>query len=217
MGSGTALRRAEAPVRGDGGASVFCCHAIIRPGLIVGSYDPSGRFTYWPIRIARGCTVLAPAPPDRQLQFIDVRDLGDWIVRLAEGRTCGTYNAAGPMPTVTFGQLLDACRETAGHETDLVWVDERFLLERGVVPWMELPLWTPEEDAAYQQGEVSKALAAGLHLRPGIETVRDTLEWASRAGAELVTRGGFREQGCPPLASASFFRLGQAYAPTCLD
>jgi 2'-hydroxyisoflavone reductase len=170
-------------------------HAVIRPGLIVGPHDPSGRFTYWPIRIARGGAVLAPAPPDRQVQFIDVRDLADWIVRLAEVRARGTYNAAGPTPALTFGQLLNACREPSGRHADLVWVDERFLLDRGVVPWMELPLWLPEEHAAYQQGDVSKAVAAGLRFRPVVETVRDTLEWAYEAGAGLVTPGEFHAAG----------------------
>jgi 2'-hydroxyisoflavone reductase len=173
-------------------------HAVIRPGLIVGPHDPSGRFTYWPLRIASGGAVLAPAPPERQVQFIDVRDLGDWIMRLAEERTNGTYNAAGPNPATNFGQLLDACRGVARSDAEIVWVDEPFLLERGVVPWMELPLWLPGQNAAYQQGDVSKALAAGLRLRPVVETLRDTLEWAYQAGADLITPGEFHDAGMAP-------------------
>jgi len=169
---------------------------------------------YWPIRIARGGPVLAPTPPDRQVQFIDVRDLADWIVRLAEVRAGGTYNAAGPTPALTFGQLLNACREPSGGHAHLVWVDERFLLDRGVVPWMELPLWLPEERAAYQQGDVSKAVAAALRFRPVVETVRDTLEWAYEAGADLVTPGEVLTQGWPPPASESFWRPGRTHAPS---
>jgi len=170
-------------------------YAVLRPGLIVGPHDPSGRFTYWPLRFARGGTVLAPAPPDRQVQFIDVRDLGDWIVLLAEKGLCGTYNAAGPSPALNFGQLLNACREVAKSDAEIVWVDEPFLLQQGVIPWSELPLWLPEPNAAYQQGDVSKALAAGLRLRPIAETLRDTLEWAYETGADLVTSGELRDAG----------------------
>jgi 2'-hydroxyisoflavone reductase len=96
---------------------------------------------------------------------------------------------------MTFGQLLSVCREASGRHTDLVWVDERFLLDHGVVPWMELPLWLPEERATYQQGDVSNAVAAGLRFRPVVETVRDTLEWAHEVGADLVTPGEFHDAG----------------------
>ncbi|MDQ6948130.1 MAG: hypothetical protein M3256_18140 [Actinomycetota bacterium] len=116
-------------------------------------------------------------------------------MRLAEVRAGGTYNAVGPTPALTFGQLVTACREPLGRHADLVWVDERFLLDRGVVPWMELPLWLPEERAGYQPGDVSKAVGAGLRFRPVVETVRDTLEWAYESGADLVTAGEFHDAG----------------------
>jgi len=92
--------------------------------------------------------------------------------------------------------------------------EQRFLLDRGVVPWMELPLWLPEERAAYQQGDVSKAVAAALRFRPVVETVRDTLEWAYEAGADLVTPGEVLTQGWPPPASESFWRPGRTHAPS---
>jgi 2'-hydroxyisoflavone reductase len=154
---------------------------VIRPGLIVGPHDPTGRFTYWPHRFARGGEVLAPRRPDRQVQFVDVRDLADWTMRMAEARTDGAFNATGPVPPMTMGGLLEACREATGAESSIVWVDEAFLLQHEVGPWMELPLWLPEADQDYarmMEADVSKAVAVGLAFRPLVETIRATLEQA---------------------------------------
>jgi 2'-hydroxyisoflavone reductase len=149
---------------------------VVRPGLIVGPHDPTDRFTYWPRRIARGGDVLAPAPPDAPVQFIDVRDLGAWIVRATEQDLSGTYNATG-VPT-TFAELIEACVEVARSDARITWVSPEVLLEAGVGEWMELPLWLASpEFAAMQQADVSSARAAGLTFRPLEETVRDTLAW----------------------------------------
>ena len=118
----------------------------VRAGLIVGPFDYSDRFTYWPRRVAEGGEVLAPGRPDRQLQFVDVRDLADWIVRMAEARRAGTYNATGPDYVLTMERLLEECRATTGSDARFVWIDDRFLLEAGLTPWAEVPLWIPEED-----------------------------------------------------------------------
>ena len=151
---------------------------VVRPGLIVGPRDPTGRFTYWPHRIARGGDVLAPGDPARRVQFIDARDLGAWIVRLAEERVSGTYNATGPEPPVTMEELLDACRDATGSGASFVWVDDGFLLAEGVGEWMELPLWAPSAPGIFS-ADVSRALAAGLTFRPLAETVRAALEEAA--------------------------------------
>jgi 2'-hydroxyisoflavone reductase len=151
---------------------------VIRPGLIVGPHDPTDRFTYWPRRVAEGGDVLAPAPPDRPLQFIDVRDLGEWSVRLIEERASGVFNATGPDRLLTMGELLDESVRVTGSGARPVWVDEAFLLEQGVGPWMELPLWIPAgEMGAMMEADISRAVAAGLTFRPITETVRATLEW----------------------------------------
>ena len=148
---------------------------IVRPGLIVGPHDPTDRFTYWPRRIAKGGRVLAPAPPDAPVQFIDVRDLGAWIVHAAESRLEGIYNATGE--TLTFERFLEECRRVAG-DAQIVWVDAERLVEAGVGEWMELPLWGAAPAAsAMQRADVSKAVAAGLRFRPLAETIRDTLAW----------------------------------------
>jgi len=152
---------------------------VIRPGLIVGPEDPTGRFTYWPLRVARGGDVLAPGDPERQVQLIDARDLAAWILDLAERGASGTYNATGPAERLTMGGLLEACRSVAGTDARFVWAEEEFLVARGVEPWMELPLWLAgEEWAGMLAVQIGTALETGLTFRPLAETVRDTLEWA---------------------------------------
>jgi 2'-hydroxyisoflavone reductase len=149
---------------------------VVRPGLIVGPHDPTDRFTYWPRRIAAGGEVLAPAPPEAPVQFIDARDLGAWIVHATEQSLRGTYNATGE--SITFGRLTDTCRRVSGSDAEITWVPSSRLVEAGVGEWMELPLWiaTPEF-AAMQQADVSKARAEGLTFRPLEDTIRDTLAW----------------------------------------
>jgi 2'-hydroxyisoflavone reductase len=148
---------------------------IVRPGLIVGPHDPTGRFTYWPHRVARGGEILAPKPPESQVQFIDVRDLGEWVVHLCEQRVAGPFNATNR--DVTWEALLDTCREVAGSDAKFVWVDEEFLIEQEVGQWMELPMWL-HEDVGIHATDVSRAVEAGLTFRPLAETIRGTLEHA---------------------------------------
>jgi nucleoside-diphosphate-sugar epimerase len=153
--------------------------AIVRPGLIVGPSDPTGRFTYWPHRIARGGEVLAPAPSDQPTQFVDVRDLGEWIVSICERRDGGTFNATHPGRS--WGELLDACRAVAGTDATVTWVSRDFLVANEVGQWMELPLWIDGDDpqaAYFDRVDVSRAIAAGLSFRPLEETVRGALEQA---------------------------------------
>jgi 2'-hydroxyisoflavone reductase len=152
--------------------------AILRPGLIVGPYDPTNRFAYWPRRIAMGGDVLAPAPPEAAVQVIDARDLAAFALDLLEREVGGTYDVVAPAGTLTLGGVLETCRAVSASDARLVWVDAAFLLERGVEPWTELPLWTPgPEHAGFQRGDVSRALAAGLRVRPLAATAADTLAW----------------------------------------
>ena len=149
---------------------------IVRPGLIVGPWDPTGRFTYWPERLADGGRVLAPAPPEGSAQVIDARDLAAWLVSGAEDWRSGTYNAIDA-PT-TRRVLVETCREAAASEAEIVWVDPAFLLEHDVGEWMELPLWLASPDyAGMLSVDAAPAFAAGLATRPLADTVRDTLAW----------------------------------------
>jgi 2'-hydroxyisoflavone reductase len=162
---------------------------IPRPGLIVGPWDPTGRFTYWPERFADGGRVLAPAPPDADAQVIDARDLALWIVRAAESGLAGTFNAVDrPVPRAT---LIETCRRIADVNAEIVWVEGAFLAEHEVGEWMELPLWLI--DPAYAgmlSVDPSAAFAAGLEPRPLEDTVRDTLAWIQAGEAPGETPAG---------------------------
>jgi 2'-hydroxyisoflavone reductase len=164
--------------------------SIVRPGLIVGPYDPTDRFTYWVRRVADGGEVLAPGRPERVTQVIDVRDLASFLLDLAEGLQGGVYNATGePVP---MGTVLDGCRQTSGADAELTWVDETFLREHEVQPWSDLPAWLPGEDPEYthfMSVSVQRAVHAGLRFRPLPETVRDTLAWRRAHGPTEATAG----------------------------
>jgi 2'-hydroxyisoflavone reductase len=162
---------------------------VPRPGLIVGPWDPTGRFTYWPERFADGGRVLAPAPPEADAQVIDARDLADWIVRAAEQGLAGTYNAVDR--PVSRSTLVETCRRVAGVDAEVVWVDGAFLAEHEVGEWMELPLWLIDPAfAGMLSVDPAAAFAAGLAPRPLEETVRDTLAWIAAGDAPTETPGG---------------------------
>ena len=161
--------------------------AIVRPGLIVGPHDPTGRFTYWPHRIARGGDVLAPGPPEETVTLIDVRDLGEWIVHLCEAQTEGVFNA---IDRTTWGELLEACVRAAGSDARLVWIRSDWLAEQGVGEWMELPLWiSSEEMRGLHHVENARAVAAGLTFRPLVQTALATL-----AEAETTDEAGMKPE-----------------------
>jgi 2'-hydroxyisoflavone reductase len=166
---------------------------IVRPGLIVGPYDPTDRFTYWPYRVSRGGQVLAPGQPASRVQFIDVRDLAGWIVRLVEARATGVYNATGPAAPLTMGELLQMCKAVSGSDAAFTWVPADFLISQGVSPWADMPMWLPETDpstAGFQAVSVDKAIAAGLAFRPLSDTVAATLDWLKERPADKPWRAG---------------------------
>jgi 2'-hydroxyisoflavone reductase len=153
---------------------------IVRPGLIVGPGDDSCRFTYWPVRIARGGKVLAPRAPkpgDVRVQFIDVRDLAAFQLKLIEDGHNGTYIANGPEGPLTMEEMLAGIKATVSNPVEFEWIDDAWLLEQQVQPWMGLPLWIPQDPSTAGAGRanLSKAFAHGLRCRPLAETARDTI------------------------------------------
>jgi 2'-hydroxyisoflavone reductase len=163
---------------------------IVRPGLIVGPHDPTDRFTYWPVRVARGGSVAAPGRPSRMVQFIDVRDLGDWIVRLVQNDVRGVFNATGaPLP---MSQLLETCREVVVSDARFEWIDEAVLEREKVIAWKDMPLWIPESPhaAAFMNIPTQRALATGLASRPLRSTIADTLAWARTRAATHAWKAG---------------------------
>lgn len=157
---------------------------IVRPGLIVGPYDYTDRFTYWVERVARGNEVgevLAPGRPDRYLQFIDARDLAEWTVTMIERQQTGIYNANSLPRTFTMESVLEECKTVSGSDASFTWVSDDFLLQEKVAAWSEMPFWLPEEAATHMRGFMfigcDKAVRAGLTFRPLKETIRDILTW----------------------------------------
>jgi 2'-hydroxyisoflavone reductase len=177
-----------------GAAKVACEQAvgeeafICRAGLIVGPEDPTGRFTYWSARLARGGDVLAPGTPGDPVQFIDVRDLAQWIVHAAEAGLTGIYDGIGPPRT--RGELLDDCAAALGSSCTFTWIDRAFLEQQDVRRWAgprSLPLWLPLPDfAGFATRDTTPARQAGLTVRPLSETARETLDWLRRSSGPVV-------------------------------
>jgi 2'-hydroxyisoflavone reductase len=168
--------------------------ARVRAGLIVGPYDPTDRFTYWPRRIAAGGDVLGPGEPGAPVQFVDARDLAAWLVRLALGGPGGVFNASGPAEPLTFAELLDRARVAIGSDANVVWTEEQRVLDAGVQPWTELPLWLPGIDyAGMARADISRAVDAGLRFRPVEETVLDTLAWDRSVPGDRPTLAADKE------------------------
>lgn len=165
-------------------AAQFDKHVIIRPGLIVGPFDPTDRFTYWPIRVARGGKILAPGSAQREIQFIDVRDLSQFILHCI-GTASGTYNVTGPKDKLSMGTFLDACTKTLNSNCRFIWAEEEKLIEAGIQQWSganSLPLWidsSDENSRGFMHISCQRAFQAGLKLRPLAETIADTMNWQS--------------------------------------
>lgn len=166
---------------------------VIRPGLIVGPYDPSDRFTYWVRRIARGGQVIAPGRPSRPVQFIDVQDLAEWIIRMVQAKMAGTYNATGPGYEFTMKELLQNCKEASESQAELIWIDDENLLDAGVTPWTEMPLWIPESEAefvGFMQVDCNKAMNRGLSYRRPLQTIDTILQWDSERDPLVPLKAG---------------------------
>ena len=151
----------------------------IRPGLIVGTLDPTDRFTYWPVRLARGGEVLAPGDGSDPVQFIDVRDLAEFTVHALEEKLTGVYNATGPAELLTMKRFLDETNAAVGGKAQLVWVPTPFLEEQKVSAWQDMPVWIPASGETASAGRVSvaKAVGKGLRFRSIADTAKATLAY----------------------------------------
>jgi len=155
---------------------------VVRPGLIAGPDDATHRFAYWVRRIARGGDVVAPGPPDAPVEFIDVRDLASWLVLALEQQLSGTYNADGPARRTTMSDLMNECIAELESDARLHWIDEQRLLEFGVEPWVELPLWIPPTDGGFLTFDSAKARRDGLVFRPLGATIAAVRAWDREHG-----------------------------------
>jgi len=184
--------------------------ANLRPGLIIGPGDPTGRFTHWPTRLTEGGEVLAPGDGATPVQYIDGRDLGAWVVRVIEDRAVGTMNALGPERRVTMKQVLDACNHGLGDKAQLSWVDAAFLEAQSVSGWSDMPMWIDNQGEFAGFGTLSNARAvqAGLSFRPIADTARDTLAWLATLPED--ERAKARSSGIKPDKEAAVLAAWQA-------
>ena len=175
-----------------------------RAGLILGPHEDVGRLPWWLRRLATGGPTLAPGPHDLPLQYIDVRDLATFVLDAAADARTGAYNVVGPSGHTTMGELLELGNEITGGRADLRWTDPETIAAAGIEPWIELPIWLPPGDLhdLMHRGDVSKALAAGLKVRPVRDTVADTWAWVRTLGDTPVQRADRPRFGLDPAKEA---------------
>ncbi|MGW1108146.1 NAD-dependent epimerase/dehydratase family protein [Streptomyces sp. NPDC002540] len=177
---------------------------LARAGLILGPGENIGRLPWWLLRIARGGPVLAPGTPDLMLQYIDARDLADWLLEAGRAGLHGPYNLVSRPGHATMGQLLEACVRATGSAAELRWTPAETILAAGVEPWSDLPVWLPPGELydTMHRGDVSKAYAAGLRCRPVEETVADTWKWLGELGGVAPQRPDRAPVGLDPRVEA---------------
>jgi 2'-hydroxyisoflavone reductase len=181
--------------------------AAVRPGYIVGPDDNSGRFAYWPVRVDQGGEIAVPGAPEDPIQLIDVRDLGAWLVRLAEDGTTGVFNATGPERRMTWGRVVKACQAATAAKGTLTWIPASFIAKQ---EGLEFPIWAPFEGdtKGFHTWSNAKAMAAGLRFRPVEETVKDTLAWYKTQ--ENLEKGRKKLAGPTPEAEAKLLAAWKA-------
>jgi 2'-hydroxyisoflavone reductase len=167
---------------------------IVRPGIIAGRWDYTGRLSYWPLRAVRGGRFIVPAPLERAVQFIDAADLAAFVVRALAQRTGGTYNAVGPRERFTIGELAGACVAAAaqcGVRAEPVAVAGDALMAAGVEPWTDIPMWLEEPPFAGMFSVSNRKIVdAGLAYRPPIDTMRALMDWLATPEAAAAARPG---------------------------
>ncbi|MEU2994526.1 NAD-dependent epimerase/dehydratase family protein [Streptomyces griseoincarnatus] len=178
---------------------------LVRAGLLLGPYENVGRLPWWLNRVARGGPVLAPGPRDLPLQYVDGRDLAEWILGACEQGLSGPYNLMSPQGHATMGELLDACVRVTGGPAELRWTAPEVILDAGVEPWTQLPVWVPPHSDlhdALHSADVSRAVATGLRCRPVAETVADTWAWLRDIGGTAPQRPDRTVKGLDPEVEA---------------
>ncbi|MFB6850540.1 NAD-dependent epimerase/dehydratase family protein [Streptomyces sp. NPDC056373] len=184
---------------------------LVRAGLILGPYENVGRLPWWLTRMARGGPVLAPGPRDLPLQYVDVRDLSEWILGAVEQELSGPYSLISPQGHATMGTFLDACARVTCGAAELRWTEPGVVLEAGIEPWTQLPVWVPpgsDLHDALHSADVSRAVGTGLVCRPVEETVADTWNWLCDIGGVAPQRPDRTRKGLDPEVEAKVLAAG---------
>jgi len=190
---------------------------IVRPSLIVGPGDTTDRWTYWVARTHRGGLMAVPGTPRDPMQFIDARDLSEWVVRLCENGTVGIFNGVGPGSPLNSAEMFYGLRAVTSTPVAFSWIDADFLEEMGIRPWSDMPAWFPPRGstAGFARMSNARAMAAGLTFRPLAVTAAETLEWFLSLPAERQAglRSGMNPGREESLLAAWRVRNGNAQEP----
>jgi 2'-hydroxyisoflavone reductase len=150
---------------------------VVRPGFIVGPHDYTDRFNAWIERAARPQPLLVPGDPQQPVQIVDVRDLAEWMIALAERRAAGVFNVTGPERPLRLIDVAQTCIDATGSSATPLVVPSEDLKAAGVIPWEHIPFWLDPEEYGLMEVNIDRALTAGLNFRPLAETVHDTYAW----------------------------------------
>ncbi len=150
---------------------------IVRPTLLVGPGDRTNRFPYWTARLEKGGEVIIPGASTEVVQYIDVRDIAEWMIRLCENKAAGIYNGSGPGFDMTTTAFVHGIHASFNSPVKFYQIDDQqFLIDNGVIgiqPWViQLP-----EYAGMSKSDNSKAIEAGLTFRSLSNTVEATKKW----------------------------------------
>lgn len=155
---------------------------VVRPHAIAGYRKNDSDFAFWPVRIFRGGDVLAPGDGLDPVQYIDVKDIADFLVSAVERELTGAFTLAGPAASVTTMKgWLDGLNASFGSKANLIWASEEYLIGSGIRFMRgDLPMWLPRRRArspGFMQVSNAKAVAAGLTFRPIGSTGADEVRW----------------------------------------
>lgn len=149
---------------------------VVRPTYMMGPGDQTDRFTYWPLRLRKGGRIMVPGPSD-PVQYMDVRDIAEWMIRLIEQRCAGTFNGVGPASGTTMMQFVHGAHAAVSSHAQFIPIDDHdFLAENGVhdaVPWI-MPV---DENYGSARASNARGMENGLSFRPLADSIRDILTW----------------------------------------
>lgn len=177
----------EAPITGEtygplkaaaerAGKRAFSDVAIVRPTYVIGAFDATLRFPYWVERARRGGTVVVPGPERSALQYVDARDLADFVAGLVAHGVLDDFHVAGPTPATTFVETVRRVVASAAPDGSMVAVVDPARVRAAGLDH-KFPLWSGGDDEALLAIDPAKAIVAGLALRPLEDSVADVVGW----------------------------------------